>query len=192
MSGLPRGIEISSWTFFNSPFCADLKNIQFYIIWWNLDWDIVKILEGGHLKSQHFSLIVESFTLALMSNNEPLWQFMTNYEYLLALIVTQERSRIWSHGTVTTIESSWVLVALWPQDHACQWALMRAHESLIVPMSAHFYSWMLMAPWSHAYECSWLIMTIHTHSWVFMNIHEYSWAFMGTYKRPWALIIMEP
>ena len=173
ISGLPRGVEISSWTFSNIPFCIDLKNIQFYIIWWNLDRDIVKILEGDHLKSQHFSLIVESFTLALMSNNEPLWQFMTNYKHLLALIGTQEHSRVWFHGAMTTLESSWALMALWPQDHAWPWALMRAHESSRVPMSTHFYSWMLMAPWSHAYECSWLIMSIHKHSWVFMSIHEH-------------------
>ena len=28
----PRGVEIPSWTFFNSPFCVDFKIIQFFII----------------------------------------------------------------------------------------------------------------------------------------------------------------
>ena len=182
ISWLPGGLEISSWTFSNSPFCVDLKNIQFYIIWWNLDWDIVKILEGGHLKSQHFSLIVESFTLALMSNNEPLWQFMTNYEHLLALIGTQEHSRVWFHGAMTTLESSWALMALWPQDHVWHWALMRAQK----------------CPWAliFIHECSChhgaMHVSVHGWTWAFISIHEYSWAFMSTYKRPWALIIMEP
>ena len=29
---LPRGLESLSWTFFNSPFCVDFKNVHFYII----------------------------------------------------------------------------------------------------------------------------------------------------------------
>ena len=32
ISRLPRGVEISSWTFFNSPFRVDSENIQFFII----------------------------------------------------------------------------------------------------------------------------------------------------------------
>ena len=32
ISRLPRGLEIPSWTFLKSPFCADLKNIQIFII----------------------------------------------------------------------------------------------------------------------------------------------------------------
>ena len=51
ISRLPRGLEIPSWTFFNSPFCVDFKNVQFSIIWWNLHWDISKLLQGGHFKS---------------------------------------------------------------------------------------------------------------------------------------------
>ena len=27
MTRLPRGLEIPSWTFFNSPFCVDFKNM---------------------------------------------------------------------------------------------------------------------------------------------------------------------
>ena len=29
---LPWGLEIPSWTFFNSPFRVDFKNVHFYII----------------------------------------------------------------------------------------------------------------------------------------------------------------
>ena len=31
ISKLPRGLEIPYWTFFNSPFCVDFRNIQFFI-----------------------------------------------------------------------------------------------------------------------------------------------------------------
>ena len=48
---LPRGLEIPSWTFSNSPFRVEFKNIHFYIIWLNLDRDIAKILGGSHFKS---------------------------------------------------------------------------------------------------------------------------------------------
>ena len=51
ISQLPRGLEIPSWTFFNSPFFVDFKNIRFSIIWWNLHRDISKLLRGGHFKS---------------------------------------------------------------------------------------------------------------------------------------------
>ena len=47
-----------SWTIFNSSFCVDLKNIQFYIVWLNLGRDIGKILQGGDFKNKHFLLIV--------------------------------------------------------------------------------------------------------------------------------------
>ena len=51
ISRLPWGLEIPSWTFFNSPFRVDFKNIQFFIIRWNMDRDICKILHGGDFKS---------------------------------------------------------------------------------------------------------------------------------------------
>ena len=37
ISWLQRGLEIPSWTFFNCPFCVDFKNIEFFIIWYDLD-----------------------------------------------------------------------------------------------------------------------------------------------------------
>ena len=39
----PRGLEIPSWTFFNSSLCVDFKKIHFVTIWSNLDQDIAKI-----------------------------------------------------------------------------------------------------------------------------------------------------
>ena len=48
ISRLPSGLEIPSWTFFNSPFRVDFENVIFYIIWWILDWDIAKVLQRLH------------------------------------------------------------------------------------------------------------------------------------------------
>ena len=50
----PRGLEILSWTFFNSPFRVDSKDIHFVIIWGNVVQDIAKILQGSHYKSYIF------------------------------------------------------------------------------------------------------------------------------------------
>ena len=33
ISRLPIGVKIPPWTYFNSPFCVDFKNIYFFIIW---------------------------------------------------------------------------------------------------------------------------------------------------------------
>ena len=43
ISRLPRGLGLPYWTFFNSSFCLDFRNIHFFIIWWNMEWDIAKI-----------------------------------------------------------------------------------------------------------------------------------------------------
>ena len=53
------GLEIPNWTFFNSPFHVDFKNIRFCISWSNLDLAFGKILQGGHFKNPHFLVIVE-------------------------------------------------------------------------------------------------------------------------------------
>ena len=45
------GLEILSWTFINSPFRVDFRNIQFFIIWWNMEWDSVKILQWDYSKT---------------------------------------------------------------------------------------------------------------------------------------------
>ena len=51
ISRAPRGLEIPSWAFFNSPFSVDFENIQFVIFWLNLDRDIRKILQGCNFKT---------------------------------------------------------------------------------------------------------------------------------------------
>ena len=59
ISRLPRGLEIPSWTFFNSPFCVDFKYINFSIvcnkIFQKYDGEVI-------LKVNMFLFIVESRT----------------------------------------------------------------------------------------------------------------------------------
>ena len=45
---LLRGLEIPSWTFFNSRFYEDFKNINQFIIWWNQDRYFAILLQGSH------------------------------------------------------------------------------------------------------------------------------------------------
>ena len=66
ISRLPRGLEIPYWTFFNSPFPVDFKNIYFFIIRWNMDRDISKIWLGG----QNFLCIVSWSSSTLMRSYE--------------------------------------------------------------------------------------------------------------------------
>ena len=106
ISRLPRGLETSSWTFFNSPFRVDFKNVHFYIIWWNLDWDIGKILQGHHFKSILFCLIMNE---ALEHSKAP----MSTSEHSLALSSTY---RQW-----------WALKSMMPWHHQCYRVLMRAY-----------------------------------------------------------------
>ena len=76
ISWLPFGLEIPSWTFVNSPFRVHFKNIQFLIIWSNLEQDIAKILQGGNFKSQIFCLLLNQEldqTWALMTTQERSW-----------------------------------------------------------------------------------------------------------------------
>ena len=51
ISQLQRDLGIPPWTFFNSPFRVEFKNVHFYIIWLNLDRDIAKILGGSHFNT---------------------------------------------------------------------------------------------------------------------------------------------
>ena len=69
ISQLPIGLEIPSWTFFNSPICVDFKDIEFFIIWWNLELDMVEILKVIS-KVHIFSFIVESRTWPIRFNQE--------------------------------------------------------------------------------------------------------------------------
>ena len=51
-SRLPRGLEIPSWDIFQQHFLYRFqKNKKIFIIWWNLDQDIGKILHGINFKS---------------------------------------------------------------------------------------------------------------------------------------------
>ena len=130
ISRLPRGLEIPSWTFFNSPYCVDFRNIQYFIIWWNMDRDMGEILQGGDFKSQHFVFIFEWSSSALMS------------------IV------LWRH------KRSWVLMSSHDLMAPYSWLILNSHEcSLLHGMNVHGcwcvlmdnqdHSWLLLA----AFEC---------------------------------------
>ena len=134
ISRLPRALKIPSWTFFKSPFCVDLKNIQFFIIWWTLDWYIRQILQGGHFKSKHFSFIVLSTMSALMSSHDFLWVLISTHQWSWALLSTLEHSWVWcycahcAHG----------LLVPYP------WLLLSSHEYSLIHetelISVHGYS----------------------------------------------------
>ena len=61
----PKHVEVPSWAFFNTPFRVDFKTINYFIIRWNFDRDIAKILKGSHCKNQHFLFLNESRTWTL-------------------------------------------------------------------------------------------------------------------------------
>ena len=54
ISWLPRGLKIASWTFFNSQFFVDFRNIYFFIIHRNMEGEIGKIQQRGPPKSNFF------------------------------------------------------------------------------------------------------------------------------------------
>ena len=91
ISRLPRGLEISSWTFFNSPFHVDFKSIRDFIIWLNLDQDIVKIRQGTLLKSWHFWFSTGSSTWALWITHQHSWAILRVHEHSWALIGTHSQ-----------------------------------------------------------------------------------------------------
>ena len=108
ISRLPRGLEIPSWTFFNSPFRVDFKNVHFYIIWWNLDWDIGKILQGHHFKS------ILKFGIKHLSTHETQKALMSTPEHW------------WCHGIMllSVPQCLWVLL----NANECPWVLIGAYE----------------------------------------------------------------
>ena len=126
----------------------------FLIIWWNIDRDIGKVLQGSNFKSQHL-FIVESSAWTLMSVQE--------YGAIVTLVLLR------AHGAMAPY--SWMLI----RTHGHSWALVSTHEFYLVLMRAHKYSWMLksahersLVPMSahsatlmSAYGCSWLIITTH-------------------------------
>ena len=63
ISRLPRGLEIPSWTFLKSPFCADFKNIQFFLLFDEMYTEIFpKYCREGNEKVNIFWFIVETTT----------------------------------------------------------------------------------------------------------------------------------
>ena len=54
----PKHLEVLTWTFFNSPLCVNLKNVQFVIILGNLHRDSSKILKGRHLLKNYIFLLL--------------------------------------------------------------------------------------------------------------------------------------
>ena len=139
ISRLPKGLEISSWTFFNCPFRVDFKNIRFYIIWWNLARDICKILLGGNFKNQHFLFIFWwSSALTHMSFHE--LSCMSPYVFFSAPMSTHERSQT----PLITSENQWVWCLCTMSTHECSLRLG------IMIISAYLHKWSLLS----AYECS--------------------------------------
>ena len=80
-----KPLEVPYWTFFNSPFCADFKTIEFVMIWPNLDQDIAKILKGSHFKNQHFCLLRNQeleYSGVLIGAHEYSWVILSFFEWL--------------------------------------------------------------------------------------------------------------
>ena len=91
ISRLPRGLEIPSWAIFNSSLFLDFENIQVFIIWLNLDWDIGKILLGGNFKK--FTFFV-NYLINHISTHELSWRLLSVHEHSGALMSSHEYSAI--------------------------------------------------------------------------------------------------
>ena len=179
ISRLPRGLEIPSWTFFNSPFRVDFKNVHFFIIWCKIDWDNGKTIRRGHFKTQHFLFILDQAF-------QHLWALMISHEPLCVLICTYEHS--WA--CISSQELPWALISmvLWHCEHS--WALMSTQKRSFVHMSTDDHDakahWALMrahgekAPYSLILRCDqgclWMLMSAYYCSWVLISIDECSWA----------------
>ena len=133
----PKHVEVPSWTFFNSPFRVDFKTIKFFIIWWNFDRDIAKILKGSHFKNQHLLFINESKSWTLPITQEYSGALMSPYKHFLASLSIDD------YGCKVL----WVLKDPWHHNHECLLALMSA----VCAMTPG--SWMLMVAYN-AHECS--------------------------------------
>ena len=150
----PRGLEILYWTFFNSPFHVDFKNIQLFIILWNMDRDIGKILQGGHFKIQHFNYCLFKH----VSTYELSWALMSSHKHSFWLIRTHMHSWVWCYYAISSHEC-------WSMPMApCSWLLLSSHECALIHgayfLSVHGCSWMLMSNFEH----SWAPITTNAHS----------------------------
>ena len=135
--------------------------------------DTVKILQGGHFKSEHFCF---SFDKAVQKS----WPVMSAHELSCWLM----SSPVQSWTITNTHECWWAPIASWLHAHDCSWALMDVHCKLI--MNVYGCSW-------GAHEGSKLLMRHLDHSWAWgrgkrvMNIHESSREVMK--MAPWANVI---
>ena len=214
ISRLPRGLKISSWTFFNSPFHVDFKNIRDFIICLKLDQDIVKILQGTLLKSWHFLFSNESSAWALWITHQHSWALLRVHEHSWALMSTHEHSWVLmsshehSEALMSNQEHSWALISIHDDGAMAPWALMsspgtmllNAHEYSQEAMSTHFYSWLLMTTQEllsahessgvllSAHECSWSLRTANEWLWVVMSASEWSRVLEGLIQS-WAKML---
>ena len=109
---LPRGLQNLSWVFFNSPFHVHFRNIQDFIIWWNLDRDNGKIVEGSHFINQYFSFIT-------VARKWPLRIPQEHHDCTWALMTT--------HGNSGALRSAyaWSWVLMGPDDSS--WGILIGH-----------------------------------------------------------------
>ena len=126
ISRLQLDLDIPSWTFFNCPFRVDLKNIHYFSIWWNLDWDICKLLQGGQFNHKYFVY----FFIKRLSSNEYYGAVLSAHKRSVAFLDTKEQLRESCHGTMSTLECSWVLMSAPERSqvltvywHHAQWCL---------------------------------------------------------------------
>ena len=196
ISRLPRALKIPSWTFFNSPFCVDLKKSNFLLfgeLWTDI---FAKYYREVILK-------VNIFRLLLYQPCQHSWALIISCECSLTHINNHERS--WALMSlvllrplcprppgalpITAVELSWVLIDSWDRAHKCSWLLLVAFECPDVLKGAHDGSQFLMSthglPWTLTSLASWC----NEHLWELKNNHAYSamrsYALISTHERSW-------
>ena len=145
------------------------------------------------------------------STHDLLWVLKSSNKRLCVLMSTQEHSREWLYGAMSTHECWWALIASWwCHAHDCTCAPMSAHCSMAPSSWVHGCSWVLMG--ARAHECSWLLISsTHEKPWTWshgaMSTHEskraimskglwvlistiapYSWVLLGTHDHTWVLM----
>ena len=118
---LPRGLEIPSWTFFNSHFRAESKKSTFLLfgdIWTEI---LPKYLEAVILILNIFRLLLNQaneHSGSLMSVHENSGALINIQEHLSAFKSTYEHSWVWGN------EWSWMIMVPLLNDNDCWGALM--------------------------------------------------------------------
>ena len=151
ISRLPKGPKISSWTFFNCPFCVDFKNIRFFIIWSNLGRSFWKSTIFGHFGIKHLSL--HELSASFMNTPEPQWLRLSTLEQSWTLMSTYE----------DCVMAPWVLISAHSNMVPFSWVLTRA-LGVMAPGS-----WVLKA----ANDCIWVLMSAQGYWWMSMSAHEW-------------------